>query len=186
VTPEEQALATVVDLLERHAIPYMVTGSVASSDDGRPRSTHDANVVIDPTEQQLTPFIEALVGGGFYADAHAAVRALGRRSLFNVIETGTASKIDLIIRRDRPFSLEEFSRRRPVDLTFRSGVELVSPEDAILSKLEWASVSGSSARQLADIRGIIDVTPQLDLTYIEHWAVVLGLTELWAQVSRRE
>jgi hypothetical protein len=42
VSPEEQALATVVTMLGRLGIPYMVTGSVASSYHGRPRSTHDA------------------------------------------------------------------------------------------------------------------------------------------------
>jgi hypothetical protein len=41
MTPEEQALAALVQHLEQLTIPYMVTGSVASSHHGRPRTTHD-------------------------------------------------------------------------------------------------------------------------------------------------
>jgi hypothetical protein len=66
--------------------------------------------------------------------------------------------VDIIIRKDRAFSREEFSRRRPVDPPFAERVSIVSPEDAILSKLEWAKQSGSSERQLADVAGIVDVT----------------------------
>lgn len=122
MTPEEQALATVVQTLERCGIAYMVTGSVASSDYGRPRSTHDADVVVDPTPGQLEEFVEALEGDGFYVDAGSAQQALRLRRAFNVIEMTFACKIDLIVRQDRDFSREEFSRRRPVDLTFRPNV----------------------------------------------------------------
>lgn len=114
----------------------MVTGSIASSYYGRPRSTHDADVVIDPTPPRLARFVEDLVAAGFYADAESAARALERRSQFNVIEMRHACKIDLIVRRARPFSIEEFSRRAPRDLTFRRAVSLASPEDIVLSKLE--------------------------------------------------
>src|SRR5687767_972952 len=64
--------------------------------------------------------------------------ALEQRRQFNAIETQHACKIALIIRKDRPFSLEEFRRRHRVDLAFDHPVAIVTPEDAILSKLEWA------------------------------------------------
>jgi hypothetical protein len=47
MSPEEDALATVVATLRRLSIPFMLTGSVASSDHGHPRATHDADLVID-------------------------------------------------------------------------------------------------------------------------------------------
>lgn len=185
MTPEARALSLVIELLERQGIPYMLTGSVASSYYGRPRSTHDADLVIDPTRDQVMRFVGAATAAGFYADGDAAVRALERRAAFNVIEMSAACKIDLIVRRERPFSVEEFSRRRIADLDFRSGVALVSPEDAIVSKLEWAHLSGASERQLNDIRGVLDVTTGIDLDYIDRWAVALGLRDLWGRVSNR-
>ena len=52
MSPEE-TLRRVIEILEKHKIPYMLTGSVAASYHGRPRATHDADVVIDPRPQQL-------------------------------------------------------------------------------------------------------------------------------------
>ena len=61
MSPEEEALAIVVATLDRLAIPFMLTGSVASSYHGHPRATHDADVVIDPTAEQLDGLVESLV-----------------------------------------------------------------------------------------------------------------------------
>ena len=69
--------------------------------------------------------------------------------MFNIIDLASGWKADLIIRKDRPFSREELARRQPVNI---SGVEtyIATPEDAILSKIEWHSMSGSE-RQRRDV-----------------------------------
>lgn len=103
-------------------------------------------------------------------DAEAARRALDLRRTFNLIETRHACKIDLIIRRDRAFSREELARRVMADLSLGRPVAMVTPEDAVLSKLEWARRAGDSERQLADAAGILAVTPTLDRAYVEKWA----------------
>lgn len=64
MTPEEEALERVIDLLERLRIPYMVTGSIAASYHGRPRATHDADVVIDPAAGQLDELTDSTALGG--------------------------------------------------------------------------------------------------------------------------
>ena len=185
MSPEEKALATVVDLLTRLAVPYMITGSVAASFHGRPRATHDADVVIDPTPPQLEQLLQGLADADFYVSPEGAREALRHRRPFNVIETRHACKIDLIIRRERPFSVEEFARRRPIDLPFGLGVTMVTPEDAVLSKLEWARQAGDSEKQLADVQSIVSLNPNLDRTYIERWAQVLGVIDLWRAVAAR-
>ena len=50
----------------------MVTGSVATSFHGRPRSTHDADVVIDPNPAQLDALVTDLASDGFYVDPEGA------------------------------------------------------------------------------------------------------------------
>lgn len=129
MTPEEEALGRVVERLEALAIPYMVAGSVASSHHGRPRSTHDADIVIDPTPGALSQLVRELAAGGFYVDGRVAEDALRRRRLFNAIDVQSAFKIDLIIRRERPFSRAEFERRQPAELAGRTGVALATAED---------------------------------------------------------
>ena len=64
MTPEEAALAAVVTMLEELGVPYMVTGSVAASFHGRPRATHDTDIVIDPTREQLDELVRRFSTSG--------------------------------------------------------------------------------------------------------------------------
>jgi hypothetical protein len=65
-----------------------------------------------------------------------------------VIDTTSGWKIDLIMRKARAFSEEEFRRRQRVRLQDMS-LFVTSPEDMIVSKLEWAK----QARSQRQIRG---------------------------------
>jgi hypothetical protein len=78
MSPEEDALGRVVAALDRHGIPYMVTGPVATSYHGRPRATHDADVVVDPTPPQLDALVGDLEAAGFCVNAEAAREAFRR------------------------------------------------------------------------------------------------------------
>jgi hypothetical protein len=183
VTPEEAALGRMLDVLERHGVAYMLTGSIATSYYGRPRSTHDADIVIDPTAPQLEALVRDLEHAGFYVDPDGARAALRHRRQFNIIDTAQACKLDLIILKQRPFSVEEFQRRQLADLLPGRPVSIVTAEDAILSKLEWARRTDSE-RQLRDAAGVLDVHQDLDREYIERWARELGVADLWAQLTR--
>ena len=55
--PAEDLFARLRDALEAAGIPYMVTGSFVSAVHGNPRATHDIDVVIAPTAQQLQMLI---------------------------------------------------------------------------------------------------------------------------------
>jgi hypothetical protein len=72
-------VARMADRLERAGIPYMVTGSLASSFHGEPRTTRDVDLVIDPTPQALTAFVGRLPASEFSVDADAARVALQER-----------------------------------------------------------------------------------------------------------
>ena len=149
-----------------------------------PASTDLIDVVIDPTPTTLESLVGALAGSGFYVDADRARDALRRRRLFNVIEDQTAVKIDLIIRKDRPYSIEELGRRCPAQLGGRLPVALATPEDTVLSKLEWARKGGGSEKQMADVAGVVEVQgPRLDVAYVERWARELDLLDLWLKIA---
>ena len=138
--------------------------------------------MIDPDPDQMSLFLRE-IAKGFYVDPARALDSLRRRLSFNVIETESSSKIDLIIRKDRPFSREELSRRRPAALWPETPVALASPEDTILSKLEWVRKAGGSEKQLEDAAGIVAVNPGLDRAYVEQWATELGVLDLWQQIE---
>ena len=162
----------------------MLAGSFASTFHGEPRTTQDIDLVIDPGRPALDAFVESLDPDAFYVSAEAADEAWRRRGQFNLVLLDSGWKVDLILRKDRPFSHSEFGRRESVDL---GGVEvfIATAEDTILAKLEWAK-EGESERQLRDVRGVLRMRDtDLDLAYIERWARELGVSALWDRVRAR-
>ncbi|MHB9148527.1 MAG: hypothetical protein ACYC33_00335 [Thermoleophilia bacterium] len=173
-------LGEILDIFAELRIPHMIVGSFASGFHGEFRATQDADLVIDPTPEQLDALLER-VSSDFYVSPEAAREALSRRGQFNLVHFDTAWKIDLIIRKERPFSREEFARRREENLGGQQ-VPINSPEDVILAKLEWAKASGST-RQIDDAAAVIAAWGDaLDWDYIDHWAHELSVEDLLAQV----
>ncbi|MBA3395239.1 MAG: hypothetical protein H0T89_21505 [Deltaproteobacteria bacterium] len=177
-------LQTIVMALDAFGIAHMVVGSFASTFHGVPRTTQDLDLVIDPTEQQLELLLAALPPDRFYVDPDVAREALRRRTMFNVIEMLTAWKLDLVICKARPFSLEEMRRREVVSI-MAIAVNIATAEDTIIAKLEWSKASGSE-RQLEDVAGILRVRGEnLDRAYIQRWVDELGLAAQWQLAQRR-
>jgi hypothetical protein len=182
LSAEEEAVSRLVRRLEALGIPYMIAGSFASSHHGLPRATNDADIVVDPSPGALEALLDALAADGYYADPHTARDALRARRLFNVIDPETAFKVDLIVRKERPFSREVLARRERRDV-FGLVASMATAEDTILSKLEWALKAGGSERQLADALGVLQVCgDRLDRAYVERWAAELGVLDLWQQL----
>ncbi len=179
----DEFLREVIPLLTGAGITYMVVGSFAASFHGEPRTTHDLDLVIDPTAEQLEQFLASIDMERFYVDPDVARDALRRRSMFNLIEMGTGWKLDLFIRKARPFSLEELSRRKTVAM-FDVQVATATAEDTVIAKLEWAK-HGASDRQIDDVATILRVREDLDHEYIERWVSELDLSEQWQRARDR-
>jgi hypothetical protein len=77
----EAFLRRVVTALERAQIPYMVTGSFASSAHGVVRGSRDIDIVITASEQQLRIFVAQFPSDQFYANEYDAVDALSHNVL---------------------------------------------------------------------------------------------------------
>lgn len=178
--PAEDLLVRLRDALETAGIPYMVTGSFVSAVHGIPRATHDVDVVIAPTAQQLEALIRDFSESNYYAEMEDALQALRYQSQFNVIDERGVWKIDFIIRKDRPFSIAEFARRRLMTI-LGVPVYAATAEDMLIAKLEWAKM-GESERQLRDASGIIAIQGEnLDMLYVERWVAALSLEDQWEQ-----
>jgi hypothetical protein len=171
-------LRKIIAALEAAHIPHMVVGSFASTAHGEPRTTRDLDLVIDPRPDQLNELLAALDAEHYYVDSDVAHDALRHRSMFNIIEIATGWKLDLVIRKARPFSIEEM-QRRTITKILGMDVPIATAEDTIIAKLEWSKL-GASDRQLKDIAGILRVRgADLDFEYIERWVTELGLAEPW-------
>ena len=170
-----QRLTTALD---RAGIAYMLSGSFASSYYGASRSTQDIDLVIAATPTQLRDLVKNLPSENYYVDFKAALEAQRRQSQFNVIDLASGWKIDLIIRKARAFSAEEFRRRQSVEL-LGLPISIASAEDVILSKLEWSKLSQSS-RQIEDVIGILRLRwKSLDQGYLHRWIAILQVETQW-------
>jgi len=174
MSPEE-ALQLVLFKLEQCDIPYMLTGSFASNLHGVPRTTYDADLVIEVGQKSLDRFVQQL-GRDFYVSLEAAREAVTRRSMFNVVHLETGFKVDFIVRKSRSFSQEEFSRREKANYLGHPRW-FATPEDVILVKLEWSKL-GDSERQFIDALNIAKVQGEnLDRAYLTKWAKEIDVEE---------
>lgn len=175
MTSQKDFLRRLVEMLDKKNIPYMISGSICSGFHGQPRATNDADLVIDPSQEQLISFVSSL-GPDYYVSKDVAIQALNDNSMFNIIDIKTAWKADLIIRKKRPYSKQEFSRRTNTNL-MGMNLWILSPEDSILSKLEWAK-NTESQMQFKDALGVIIVQgKKLDFDYLKKWAKELKIED---------
>jgi hypothetical protein len=169
-------LARLVALLDAAGVPFMVAGSFASTAHGMPSTTQDLDLVLDPpSPAALEALVRSMPPEQYYVDADA----LTQRSMFNVVDLASGWKIDLILRKNRPFSRGEFARRMKLTL-LGVPVLVASAEDTIVAKLEWSKLAGGSERQRRDVAGILATAGrELDRDYVERWVGDPDLAEEW-------
>jgi hypothetical protein len=174
-------LMLVVDIFERLQVPYLIGDSMASALYGVTRSTLDADMVADLHQEQVGALAKAL-GDDFYADEEMIRDAILHISGFNLIHLKTMFKVDVFIRKERPFDRVQFERR--VEQVFATNPEqkafMTTAEDIILAKIEWYRMGSEvSDRHWRDILGILKVQAgRLDLNYLSQWASELKVADL--------
>jgi len=107
-----------------------------------------------------------------------------RSSSFNIVDYATGWKVDFIIPSFDEFNVEEFERRRIIDV---DGLQLsvVSAEDIVIAKLLWGR-AGESERQLEDAATVVRLqASNLDVQYVERWVRKLQLERQWDWVRAR-
>lgn len=171
----------VTDVFEKLGIPYLIGGSLASALYGMVRTTQDSDIVAEMRLEHLQPFVLALQGE-FYMDEEMITKAIQRKSSFNIIHRETMFKVDVFIPRPRPFLQSQLARAQRQTFTFDTEVsaKFASPEDTILSKLEWYRLGGEvSDRQWRDVLGVLKTRAgELDLAYLRKWASELKVSDL--------
>ena len=171
----ERLIRKVIQTLEDVGIEYMVTGSVASSLQGEPRSTHGIDLVVVLQRSAIQKLIDAFPPPDFYVSEPSILNAIDTGGMFNIIDTNEGDKIDFWMLTDEPFDQSRFSRKYAEDIMGFS-IQVSSPEDTILVKLKWAQLSGGSEKQFADALRVYEVQHgKLDLDYLANWAKTLNV-----------
>lgn len=174
---QQELLKTVVATLDRLGIDYMLTGSVVSSLQGEPRSTHDIDIVINLPGSKAHGLATAFPSPAYYLDEDALAEAISGKGMVNLIDTSSGDKVDFWLLTEDPFDRSRFSRRYREQL-FGMHIAVSTPEDTILMKLRWSRLSGGSEKQFTDAVRIFEVQRgRLAEDYMKIWAEKLGLNE---------
>jgi hypothetical protein len=102
--------------------------------------------------------------------------------MFNLIHDEYVIKIDFVVSKDTPLRRREFSMRKKVAVDDKD-LYLVSPEDLILSKLDWVKDSRSQV-QLGDVRNLLKDVKRLNRRYLIRWAKALGIEALYRDMNQ--
>jgi len=180
MTTENEATLAVIDALEKLDIPYMLVGSLSSNVYGIPRSTHDADFVIE-CAAELLPRLAAHLGSAYRLDPQMMFETatLTRRHVMNVV--GVPFKIEFFHLSDDPHDRERFKRRRRVKLQDRE-VNLPTVEDVIITKLRWVSIL-KRPKDTDDVRAVLAVQgPNIDWPYVHAWCDQHGTRALLDEI----
>jgi hypothetical protein len=171
----------VTGIFERLGVPYLIGGSLASTLYGMVRTTQDSDIIAEMQLEHIEPFVSALEAD-FYLDQEMIAESIQRNSSFNIIHRDTMFKVDVFIPRPSPFLKSQLARARRQTFTLGKEVsaKFASPEDTILSKLEWYRMGGeASDRQWRDILGVLKTKAgDIDLEYLHQWAKELKVSDL--------
>ena len=182
---QSELLRFVVAAVERLRLRYFVTGSTVTIFYGEPRFTNDIDIVVELPSTAVAEFCGQFPEEDFYVSEGAAADAVRHRSQFNIIHPRSGLKIDVIIPTDNEFNRSRFQRAK----TVRAGVDwdatFASPEDAIVKKIQ-SFKEGGSDKHLRDIAGVLKTSGEvIDITYVERWAAILQLTDIWRGIQER-
>jgi hypothetical protein len=171
----------VTDVFEALGVPYLIGGSLASTLYGMVRTTQDSDIIADMRPEHIPPFVSSLEDE-FFLDEEMISSSIQRRSSFNILHRDSMFKVDVFIPPGRPFHQSQLARaqRQTISLNPERSAKFASPEDTILSKLEWYHLGVEvSDRQWRDVLGVLKIRAgSLDLDYLRKWAKELKVSGL--------
>ena len=174
------AVLAVIAALEAEQIPYMLVGSFSSNFYGIPRSTADGDLVIDIGSRSLAGLRQRLAAPLRFDSQVTFENATG--TLKNVVSVeGSSIQIELFRLSGSPHDQERFRRRVSLPYLGRD-VMLPTPEDVVITKLNWLKLI-ARGKDANDVRDVIAVqADDLDWPYIHRWCDDHGTRQLLDEI----
>jgi hypothetical protein len=179
VTPDA-ALVSVLAALDAAGVPYMIVGSLASNFHGVPRSTRDADIVVQLSAGSLERLRQELAQG-LSLEPQGAFEAVTGTIRHVIALSGSPFVCELFHLSEDAHDVERFARRARAQVLAHTAY-VATAEDMIITKLRWA-IGGGRSKDREDIRSIIAVQGAgLDWEYLGRWSAAHGTTDLLAEI----
>lgn len=163
----DAAVVTILDILKRVQTPYMVVGSLSCNVYTFPRSTHDADFVIQ-LDSASTPILMRALREAFQIEPQMSFESITGTSRYKLESKETGFKIELFLLSDDAHDRERFARRKRLVVEGHEAC-VASAEDVVITKLRW-SRQGQRSKDIDDARNVIaSQRKNLDWTYVEAW-----------------
>lgn len=179
MTPDA-AVVAVLTALDTAGVPYMIVGSLASNFHGIPRSTRDADFVVQLAPDSLGRLEQALAPG-LTLEQQGAFEAVTGTVRYLIVLADSPFICELFVLSDDAHDQERFGRREAATVLSHPAF-VASAEDMIITKLRWAAGAHRS-KDRDDIRNILAVQgSELDDAYLGRWTSVHGTAALLAEI----
>ncbi len=183
----EEFLRRVLAALDAAGVEYLLGGALAAWAWGEPRATQDIDLVVNLQPAQTARLSAELEKIEIYVPAEIMLETVleTRADLaINAIHGATGYKAEFFpLRPGDELRAAALARKVAVDYGPALGRVFVhSPEDLILYKLHYFSLS-QQTKHIRDIAAILQARrADLDEAYIRGWAVKLGVNALWDEI----
>jgi hypothetical protein len=186
----QEFLKMILSILEKAGIDYMLGGAVAVWRWGEPRSTQDIDIVIHLGIKQINLLSSELEKIDIYLPPDIILENLYETRVdlpINAIHGASGYKAEMFLVRDEDeLRKSAFQRRIKVDFGLDIGeVYVHSPEDLIIYKLLYYSLS-QQTKHIRDIGSIIKtMDKRLDYDYIQKWAKEKQVVAIWQELLQQ-
>ena len=180
----------VLDALEAANVEYLIGGAVAVWAWGEARTTRDFDLVVNIPFENIPLLSQELKKRDMLVPVEVILDLLTKSQgdlPINAIHLYTGYKAELfLLRYGDTYRETALARRRLVDLgPPLDKVYVHAPEDLILNKLRYFSLS-QQPKHVRDITSILlELGDELDLNYLEKWVTHFGLTTVWQEVQEQ-
>lgn len=172
----------VIDTLESNGIPYMLVGAFSSNYYGVPRSTKDADFVVEFKGVSVGDLVKQL-GPEFRLDLQMRFETVTGTSRHVIEVLNSTFLVEMFHLSQDPHDLERFRRRVRVEME-GGWTTLPTAEDVIVTKLRWALL-GKRPKDSDDARDVIAVQGDaIDWEYVYRWCDEHGTREKLEEIRK--
>jgi predicted nucleotidyltransferase len=178
VTTIEDVTLRVIDALNASGVNYMLVGSFSTNAYGIPRSTKDADFVLQLQGDFAAVFYEK-IGKDFDIDPQLKFETNTGTFKQEMRFSGTPFTVELFRLSEDRFDQERFRRRVSVKLLGRETF-IPKAEDVVVMKVRWFR-----EKDRADVKNVLTVQRgKLDWSYIEKWCREHGTLAKLEEIRR--